>query len=718
MTNEIAASANTVILLTYLAISLAIARGLRESRQWRNNKLGTATSAIFLTCAIGHGLHALASFVGGWAHRHDGTMSNLAVATMLWDVLTAIVGIWYWSLRGRFPALVRGAAVFEDLRLRQAADRRLRMSEQRYRGIVETTSEGVVLIATDGTVEYSNAQFAALVGRTPREIRGIAFAELVQERDRERVLGALAAVRGRGTQRIEVELARSSPQPGLAGSHIVHAQIALTARADGDPLPESAGSPGAHRAAHARGERPRATEPAPGGAMAMVADVTERRNVEAQLRQAQRLDAIGQLAGGVAHDFNNLLTVIDGYAAILLTDLDGPARQDVTAIRDATARASALTRQLLAFSRTQAIKPQAVDVNDLVVGIEEMLRRLIREDIQIVVRADAERAVVWADRGQLEQVLINLAVNSRDAMPDGGQLTISTARTTLGPATGGTPEYREHVLLTVSDTGCGIPEHVRGMIFEPFFTTKEPGQGTGLGLSTVYGIVRQAGGQVLVDSTPGFGTDVRVYLPATSSRPGPADEGRDTGQLAGGRGTILLVEDDCEVRRLTERILLTAGYDVLTAHDGRRALDLAAGAGTLDLLITDVVMPRMNGSQLADRLRATRPGLPVLYLSAYNRGMINPTLGAFPGIDYLEKPYSPTLLTEKVSELLATARASRRDRETPRPRTLPFPNGEVPRGARHPNGGGGGPEAVRPQGSVAPGVITGTTVKADTSPFH
>jgi signal transduction histidine kinase/ActR/RegA family two-component response regulator len=692
MTDQIGVVANAIAFLVYGTVCVTVALALGPAHQWRINRLATAAVIIFGACSLGHATHAVlyaqAALTGGHAHG-DGLLNSVSIA---FDVVTGSVGLWYWSLRSRFPALVRGAEVYEDLRLRQAAERRLRLSEQRYRGIVETTSEGVVLIDASGHIEYTNNQFAALVGRPAREVRGMPFADLVVPAHRETVLDALTALRG-GTQHLEVEFTHHGPDPYRRGRPpggpadqeparrwpagqqassssrrpTIHAQVALTARADTEP-------------ATGDGEPATAGGAAPfGGALAMVADVTERRYVEAQLRQAQRLDAVGQLAGGVAHDFNNLLTVIDGYAAILLADVEGPAHRDVTAIREAAARASALTRQLLAFSRTQAIRPQAVDVNDLVAGIEEMLSRLIREDIQIVVRTDAERATVWADRGQLEQVLINLTVNSRDAMPEGGILTISTSRAQLPAAapapsqTAGSDLDGEHVLLTVSDTGCGIPDDVRGMIFEPFFTTKEPGHGTGLGLSTVYGIVRQAGGQVLVDSTLGVGTDVRVYLPATASPPRQRTGACENHVIAGGRGTVLLVEDDGEVRRLSERILLTAGYDVLTAADGRRALDLAASVANLDLLITDVVMRQMNGRQLADRLRSVRPGLPVLYLSAYHRGVISTTIGTAPGIGYLEKPYSPTLLTAKVSELLAAARGTRCGDDPTPPGTVTLP---------------------------------------------
>jgi signal transduction histidine kinase len=650
MTDMVASLANAVVVLTYLAISLTIARGLWTSGQWRTNKLGTATSAIFFTCALGHAAHVAgylaASLAGRPAHEHADA-PGLGPLGAFWDAVTAGVAIWYWSLRGRFPALVRGAAVFEDLRLRQTAERRLRLSERRYRGIVETTSEGVVLLDEAGLVEYANAQFAALIGFTSREARGVAFTDLVLPEYRDQLAKALAGVREHGTQRLEVELARGAGcQEGPGHAQRVFAQIALTARAEYDAAP-SDGPVG---------------PVASGGALAMVADVTERRNAEMQLRRAQRLDAVGQLAGGVAHDFNNLLTVIDGYAAILQGEVDGPASRDVTAIREAAGRASALTRQLLEFARTQPVRPEAVDVDELVVGIEDMLRRLIREDIQITVRAGVQGATVWADRGQLEQVLINLAVNSRDAMPDGGRLTISTAR---GPG----PRGGDEITISVADTGHGIPEEIQGMIFEPFFSTKEPGQGTGLGLSTVYGIVRQAGGEIVVDSAVGFGTRIRVHLPAATVPPRQRrpDQHRDDAAgaagLAGGRGTILLVEDDADIRRLSERILLAAGYEVLTAPDGRSAIDVAASAATLDLLVTDVIMPRMNGRQLADWLRAARPGLPVLYTSAYPRGLISATRSD--GV-YLEKPYTPSRLAATVNHLLASSAQQAGDPGPPR----------------------------------------------------
>ena len=310
----------------------------------------------------------------------------------------------------------------------------------------------------------------------------------------------------------------------------------------------------------------------------MVADVTEQKSIEAQLRQAQKLDAVGQLAGGVAHDFNNLLTVIDGYAVLLLADAGETASRDLTMIRDAAARAGALTRQLLAFSRTQAARPCALDVVGLVANVEGMLRRLIREDIHLVVTAPAAPAPVFVDPGQLEQVLLNLAVNARDAMPSGGTLTISTGRVELGSEAANRlgAQPGPYIMITVADTGCGMSAEVSVRAFEPFFTTKEQGKGSGLGLSTVYGIVSQAGGHIQVWSKPGAGSTFSVYLPATTAAVADADTIGARPGLATGTETILLVEDDPAVRQLTERILRTAGYQVLASADVHDALAVAA----------------------------------------------------------------------------------------------------------------------------------------------
>ncbi|HKT02131.1 MAG TPA: ATP-binding protein [Rugosimonospora sp.] len=631
---QVTALANAVILAAYLAISFAIARGLWRSRQWRNNPLGLATAAIFFSCAVHHGSHTahlLLPYVGlemeeGLAMRRAFGASYHSAA---WDVVTAAVSVWYWTLRSRFPALVRGAAVFEDLRLRQAAEATLRASEERYRGIVETTSEGVVLLDDAGRISYANGRFAAMLGRPVAELPGTAVMSLVAEADRPAVWQELARVADGGTHRLEVGLHSD-------GGRVLCAQVALTSRVDDH------------------------------GVLAMVADVTEQKNVEAQLRQAQKLDAVGQLAGGVAHDFNNMLTVIDGYAALLLAGADEKSASDLAMIRDAAGRAGALTRQLLAFSRTQAAKPCVVDVVSLVAGVEGMLRRLIREDIELVVTAAASPAPVWVDPGQLEQVLVNLAVNARDAMPGGGTLTISTDRVDLGDDPAGPPVARpgEYVLTTVADTGCGMSDEVAAHIFEPFFTTKDQGKGSGLGLSTVYGIVTQAGGHIQVASRPGAGTTFAVYLPATAVPASSSRVDNEPQRLATGTETILLVEDDPAVRTLTERILKTAGYRVLACADGNQALATVRADPDVSLLVTDVIMPVVNGQQLANRITALRPGLPVVFISAHTRGVLTHDPDD-PTVAFLEKPYTAAAITGKVRAVLDARAASVRRPDEP-----------------------------------------------------
>jgi two-component system cell cycle sensor histidine kinase/response regulator CckA len=613
---QLTALANAVILAAYLAISFAIGRGLWRSRQWRNNPLGLATAAIFFSCAVHHGshtVHLLLPYFG--LDVHGGLAMRMAFGmdfqAATWDILTAVLAVWYWTLRGRFPALVRGAALFEDLRLRQAAEADLRASEERFREIVETTSEGVVVLDGDGRIGYTNDRFAALVGRSPEELPGTPVQDLVTATDRAVAEQALSAVRDSGATHVEVGLR-------APGARAVWAGIALTARVD------DAGQPV--------------------GALALVADVTERKSIEAQLQQAQKLEAVGQLAGGLAHDFNNLLTVIDGYAALLIAEAGPSAEGDLEMIRDAASRASALTRQLLTFSRAQTARPQVVDVADLVAGVEVLLRRLIREDVDLLVTPAAAPTPVRVDPGQLEQVLVNLAINARDAMPAGGSLTIGTDRVDAGDA-------GDQVLITVTDTGTGMTPEVAGRVFEPFFTTKDQGQGTGLGLSTVYGIVTRAGGQIRVGSRPGEGATFEVRLPVAPAPATAVGEPAGPQLLTAGTGTILLVEDDHAVRRLTERILTTAGYRVLVGVDGEQALAVARDHAAIDLLLTDVIMPGMNGQQLADRLTTLRPGLPVIFTSAYTRGVLTETADDRP-VAFLDKPFTAAALTEKVRSVL------------------------------------------------------------------
>jgi two-component system cell cycle sensor histidine kinase/response regulator CckA len=391
----------------------------------------------------------------------------------------------------------------------------------------------------------------------------------------------------------------------------------------------------------------------------MVTDVTERRGMEEQLRQSQKLEAVGRLAGGVAHDFNNLLTAILGGAQLLADGLapSSPLRQEALEIQEAGRKAALLTRQLLAFGRKQAARPVVVDLGEIVTGLDRMLRRLIGEDVELVTAARPGAGCVRADPGQIEQVIVNLAVNARDAMPAGGRLTIETANVELGEDV--TRRHAEakpgpHVMLAVSDTGVGMTPEVRSHLFEPFFTTKRQGEGTGLGLSTVYGIVKQCGGEIGVCSEPGKGTVFKIYFPRVAApaepiAPAPAPRG-----AARGTETVLVVEDEVMVRTLAVRVLRQAGYDVLEAGDGEEALRLAAGAKDrkIELMVSDVVMPHMGGPELAQRLRAERPDLRVLLMSGYTdrAGDVEAQLGARTA--FLSKPFASSELLRKVREVL------------------------------------------------------------------
>ncbi len=377
-------------------------------------------------------------------------------------------------------------------------------------------------------------------------------------------------------------------------------------------------------------------------------DVTDQRQLEEQFRQAQKMEAIGRLAGGIAHDFNNLLTAILGYAELLLEEqLPDAVRTDVLEIRKAGESAAGLTRQLLAFSRKQVLRPRLIVLNDVVREIDAMLRRVIGEDVTLVSIPAPGLWPVAADPGQMQQVLLNLAVNARDAMPSGGSLIVEAANLSVGPAAAaGAPPPGEYVSLTVSDTGTGMPPEVKARLFEPFFTTKESGKGTGLGLSTVYGIVKQSGGHLMVQSEEGRGTTFRMLLPRAADV--AADDDGAAPSSTAGTETVLVVEDQAPVRAFIARVLIGIGYRVLEAADAAEAEALAAGLeGHLDLLLTDVRLGVVNGPELAQRLVAQRPDLAVLYISGYADQAT--MLGVMSSrIAFLHKPFTPEALAQKV----------------------------------------------------------------------
>jgi two-component system, cell cycle sensor histidine kinase and response regulator CckA len=391
----------------------------------------------------------------------------------------------------------------------------------------------------------------------------------------------------------------------------------------------------------------------------------ELEGAEEQLRQAQKMEGIGRLAGGVAHDFNNLLTIIGGYSDLVLNKLkqDEPLYDHVSEVKRAADRAASLTRQLLAFSRKQVLVPKLLDLNTVVREMDKMLRRLICEDIELVTLLSPNLGQIKVDPGQIEQVIMNLALNARDAMPRGGKLTIQTSNVNLAASEiirqerelFGEPDVHSNqfVVLTMSDTGCGMDEQTKTHVFEPFFTTKEMGRGTGLGLATVYGVVKQSGGAVSVYSEPGHGTTFKVYLPRISQVVEHHLTPIVSAPVAGGTETILLVEDEEKVRTLARAVLQSGGYQVLEACHGHDAVQIAERhVGRINLLLTDVVMPKLGGRGLAEHLRPAHPNLAVLFMSGYTddhvirHGILEAETA------FLQKPFSPTGLLAKVREVL------------------------------------------------------------------
>lgn len=394
---------------------------------------------------------------------------------------------------------------------------------------------------------------------------------------------------------------------------------------------------------------------------AIFKDITDRKVLEKQLHQAQRMEAIGQLSGGIAHDFNNLLGVIIGYCEIMEDQLppDSSLRRECGQIKKAGERAASLTRQLLAFSRQQVLEPKIIDLNAAVLDMEKMLRRLIGEDIELKTFLETSLGSVKADRGQIEQVIMNLVVNARDAMPDGGTITIETANAELDEGyirRHVTQPAGEYVLLSVTDNGIGMDAETQARIFEPFFTTKELGKGTGLGLSTVYGVVKQSGGHIWVYSEPGYGTAFKIYLPRTDETARAEKASAAKARKAVGADTILLVEDEEPLRILTGRFLTDSGYTVLEAEHPAQAIQIAERhSGPIHLLLTDVVMPGMNGRMLAERMRQLRPQIKVLYMSGYTGFSHRDLLSG--EVNILAKPFTRESLLAKLGDVLAVDQA-------------------------------------------------------------
>jgi two-component system cell cycle sensor histidine kinase/response regulator CckA len=529
-------------------------------------------------------------------------------------------------------AVIGASALARDLTLRRSMDRQIRHSGERFRALVENMHDLISVLDADGTLTYASPS-AERLGYQPSELLGRNVLQLLHPDDQPRASAILA------------EMARR-PDDGF------RAEMRFCA------------ADGAWRTLEMHGQNLLAS-PAIRGIVVNSRDVTDREAARAelaesqrQLLQAQKMEAIGQLSGGVAHDFNNLLTVIVGNVDLLRMDApeDADTRESLDAIRAAAERASALTRQLLAFSRKQVLEPRVVRMNDAVGEVARMLARLINDDVRLRVELDPGAGAVKADPGQLQQVLLNLAVNARDAMPTGGELRIATRAVRLPGPDDPLPAGADpgpYVALEVSDTGCGMDEETRARIFEPFFTTKEPGRGTGLGLSTAYGIVRQSGGHVSVRSAPGRGSTFTVHLPRTDETEGePAPAEAPAAPAAG--GTLLVVEDEVEVRRIIRRALSGAGFTVLEAGSGAEALrTLEERGGAVDLVLTDVVMAGMSGAALAAAARERWPRLPVVLMSGYTDEEIAPHGVMRGGGHVIDKPFTPAELVRQIRAALA-----------------------------------------------------------------
>ncbi len=556
------------------------------------------------------------------------------------DGTTVEVSLTLSPIADRTGTIVGVATVARDVTERQRAD-------ARFRGLLEAAPDAMVCVDHDGRIALVNAQTERLFGYGRDELVGQPVETLVPDQarglhparragyvadPRPRPMGADMQLAGRrrdgSTFPAEVSLSAIETDEGLLVTAVVRD---VTERLE----------------IAAEQERLRTQ--------------TERDKLERHLHQSQRLESLGQLAGGVAHDFNNLLGVISNYAAFVgeevARQLPGGrgqgVRDDIGQVQQAAERAAGLTHQLLAFARQEMIQPRVLNINDVVASVEQLLIRTLGEHIELITDLAAGLPPVLADPGQIEQVLVNLAINARDAMPRGGKLVINTAGTIVDDtASQGQLPPGQYVALKVSDTGTGIPKDVLDRVFEPFFTTKPKGEGTGLGLATVYGIITQAGGHVRIYSEPGLGTSLTALLPVTEQDITPAAPPQAEPRHGHGQ-VVLVVEDEPAMREVTRRILDRNGYHVVAAASGEEALDvLARQLDHIDVLLTDVIMPRMQGKELADKIRILQPAARVVFMSGYTQGLLGAQGVLEPGVHLIEKPFSETTLLTKLHEIL------------------------------------------------------------------
>jgi PAS domain S-box-containing protein len=637
---------NLIIMVAYAAIMVAIVVPVTRAGQLRSNKLAGATALIFFSCAVGHGLHALMA-VNELSHDDRMAMTAVTWPSAIWDAITAVAGVYYWTLRRGYGILLGNGAMYVDpasqRQLDQAGRREqdARDAAENHRAVlatvVEHTDDAIIGVALDGNVTAWNGGAERLFGWSASEMIGHSVSILATATDNAEQLDVIGRATT-GTRGFTYEARRVHKD----GSPL---EISVTAAAIRDRAGTVVGLSVVARDIAAENEA-----------------AERRRVVEERTHQAQRMESLGKLAGGVAHDFNNILAIIANYTEFAVEQSAGHpgVQEDLAHVRTAADRAINLTRQLLTFTRGDTIQPQDVDLHAAVAEVSAMLGRTLGEHIALIAVPSADALSVHADPGQIQQVLLNLAINARDAMPEGGTLVIEANTATLDgeelnmqpPLTPG-----PYARLLVSDTGEGMPPDVAARIFEPFYTTKPRGQGTGLGLSTVYGIVSEAGGAINVYSEPGLGTTFRVYLPLAAGAVGAvAAPVRAADPPPGAGRTVLVVEDEPALTRVVARILANGGYHVLATTSGPEALDLDRQQHC-DLLLTDVIMPAMSGRRLAELLHERRPDLPVLYMSGYSNGLLGTTHVLDPGIAFIEKPFTGHDLLNKVGEVLAGVRA-------------------------------------------------------------
>jgi len=538
-----------------------------------------------------------------------------ANAAPLYDTILGLVGL---------VLLFDTYTVYQHFQI-QGVRKQLIEGQELFRLITENAADMIAVVDTQGERVYNSPSYEKILGYTPEELNGTTGTDQIHPEDRGRVLKAASEARRTGV-----------------GTNLEYRMR--------------------HKDGTWRTLESRASTIVKNGRVEKLVivnrDVTQRKSLEEQFRQAQKMEAIGRLSGGVAHDFNNLLGVIIGYGEIVQegTPAESPLRSCVDEMLKAGHRAAALTRQLLAFSRQQVLDPRILDLNAVVRDMEKMLKRLIGEDVQLVTSLSPALVRIKADQGQIEQVILNLSVNARDAMPKGGELTLHTSNFYMDEEFVNRYPYPvlvgDYVKFTVSDNGVGMDSVTRARVFEPFFTTKEKGKGTGLGLSMVYGVVKQSGGYIDVMSEPGAGTRFNIYLPKAEAAVDTQKPSPELPTALKGNETVLLVEDETTLRTLSRHLLEICGYQVLEAENGPAALKISEESSNIDLLLTDVVMPGMSGRVLADQITTQRPEIRVVYMSGYTGQTVGQHGVLTEGCFFLPKPFTREALASKVREAL------------------------------------------------------------------